>query len=305
MEVAFGADRINPQWESSVVCLGTFDGVHLGHQQVIRAAVERARQREVPCVLVTFDRHPAAVLAPDRCPPSVQGLSQNLIQFAKLGVSAAAVLTFDQALAETKASAFYEHVLKHRLWADCIVVGHDFAFGYGREGTPEWLKARIETQVVPPFLLDGLRVSSSVIRNAVANGEMDVANRLLGRPFTLEGTVVAGQKLGRTLGYPTLNLAQMVPTVLPGDGVYAGKWGDSLAAISVGMRPAVGGQHRTVEAYLLDYQGPTLYATSGRLEFFTKLRDEENFASLEALTKQIALDVESVRAHFHAGTPRG
>jgi riboflavin kinase / FMN adenylyltransferase len=177
-------------------------------------------------------------------------------------------------------------------------VGHDFAFGKGREGTTEWLKPRIETEVVPPFEVDGHRVSSSLIRQAVADGNLVSASKWLGRNFSITGAVVSGQKLGRQLGYPTINIARSYDGVLPKDGIYAGlahtARGDFRAAISIGMRPTVEGDQRTLEAYLLDYPGQEIYGTSVDLEFHRRLRGEEKFDSLEALKHQIALDVSAV-----------
>lgn len=295
MEIAFGVDRIQPSWTRSVVCIGTFDGVHLGHQAVIEQAVRQAQVSEVPCVLVTFDRHPAAILAPERCPKAVQGLGANLKEFERLGVSTAVVLAFDEELAATSAENFFHHILLERLKATAAVVGHDFAFGHDRVGTPFWLSGRIETTVVPPFLMHGERVSSSGVRQAIERGDVQQANQWLGRNFALEGTVVSGQKLGRELGFPTLNLAQTSPTILPFDGVYAGRWGSYQAAISIGMRPAVKGTNRTIEAFLLDFAGPGLYGQSGRLEFTARLRDELPFPDLDALVVQMKRDVQTVR----------
>ena len=171
--------------------------------------------------------------------------------------------------------------------------------GNGREGTTEWLAARIPTDVIPPFERDGHRVSSSEIRGAVQDGDMAKATHLLGRPYALEGVIVGGQKLGRQLGYPTANLARSSNQALPADGIYAGWFeaapGRFRAAISVGTRPAVGGEGRTVEAYLLDYPGDSLYGLAVSLEFHQRLREELNFPSLEALKEQIAADVALVR----------
>jgi riboflavin kinase/FMN adenylyltransferase len=171
--------------------------------------------------------------------------------------------------------------------------------GNGREGTTEWLAARIPTKVVPPFEIEGGRVSSSNIRRAIQAGDVELAARLLGRPYALTGVIVGGQRLGRQLGYPTANMARSIDQALPADGIYAG-WFESptgryRAAASIGTRPAVGGGARTVESYLLDYPGDSLYGLSARLELVARLRDEANFESLEALKEQIARDVDETR----------
>lgn len=221
MQVHFGVGLLRAEWSRAVVCVGTFDGVHLGHRAVIGRAVEEARNAELPCALATFDRHPFAVLNPARCPKAIADLGENLREFERLGVAVAVVLPFDAALSRMSADVFLRDVLQGAMHASNLVVGHDFAMGNGREGTPEWLAARVPTTVVPPFEIEGHRVSSSAIRTAIAEGNVESAARLLGRPFELTGVVVGGQKLGRTLGYPTANLARSIDGVLPADGVYA------------------------------------------------------------------------------------
>ena len=295
MQVHFGVDMLEPEWSGAVLCIGTFDGVHLGHQAVIRRAVEVAASEGLPAVLLTFDRHPAHVLAPERCPKAVASLDENLTQFSRIGVQVALVLAFTRELSQTTADEFFQRVMVDHVRAKKIVVGHDFAFGKGRQGTPEWLAERIETEVVPPFMLEGSRVSSSAVRSEVAEGRVEHAGVLLGRPFAIAGVVVSGQRLGRELGYPTINLARSFDQVMPADGVYVGECetphGTYRAAVSIGMRPAVSGTHRTIEAYLLDYPGNDLYGKGVVLSLLRRLREERNFDSLDALKAQIALDV--------------
>jgi len=305
MQVHLGLGALHAEWPRAVACVGTFDGVHRGHQAVIGAAVAHAMEAELPCVLVTFDRHPSAVLAPTRTPQALAAPQENLARFAALGVSVALVLPFDAALSRMSAEQFLDDILRGAARATEVVVGHDFAMGNGREGTTEWLADRIPTTVVPAFEIEGVRVSSSLIRQAVARGDVARAAELFGRPYALSGVVVGGQRLGRQLGYPTANLARSTDQVLPADGVYAG-WFESSrgryrAAISVGTRPAVGGGDRTVEAYLLDYPGDSLYGLSAHLEFVHRLRSEENFPSLDALKEQMARDVEETRSLLQSG----
>lgn len=295
----FGADRIEPEWEGAVVCVGTFDGIHRGHAQVIRRAVELAAERETASVIVTFDRHPATILAPDRAPAPIYTLGQNLSRIAELGPSATVVLPFDKGMAECPAEAFFQSIIKHKLRAEAMVIGHDFAFGHNRVGTGEWLQKRIDCEIVSPILFHGLRVSSSHVRRAIGSGDIEAANLLLGAPFEVEGVVVRGQKRGRTIGYPTANIARIAPQITPPNGVYGGSMNVDgqtyAAAVAIGMRPTVGGEDRTIEAYLLDYPGTAIYGKAVRLQLEFRIRDELRFDSLEAMAVQIADDVEHVR----------
>ena len=294
MQVHFGLELLQPEWTECLACLGAFDGVHVGHREVLRHAVETANDKNIPSVLVTFDQNPAAILAPEKCPPYIASLRSNLCQFERAGVSVAVVLKFDLALSQTSAEDFFESILKKRIRANGFVVGHDFTFGKDRGGSAQWLAARSETTVVPPFLVDGERVSSSGIRGMISSGDIQAANRLLGRPFLIEGVVVAGQRLGRTLGFPTINIARSFNQVNLADGVYAGECetplGSFKAAISIGARPTVD-ESRTIEAYLLDYPGETLYGQSVALSVSQRLRGQVKFDSLEQLKSQMASDV--------------
>ncbi len=298
MQLHFGLERCAAQWPCAVGCVGTFDGVHMGHREVIQTAVLAARREGAPCVLVTFDRHPAALLAPDRCPPSLASLSTNLRCVREAGVDVAVVLAFDAALSTLSAREFLDQVLCGALKVGRMVVGHDFAFGRGREGTAAWLQERIPTEVVPPLEVGGQRVSSSAIRDAVARGDVEGASTLLGRAFAVEGVVVPGRRVGRTLGYPTVNLAPFGLQVQPADGVYAGlcdtPLGTFKAAVSIGLRPAVDGAQRTIEAFLLDYPGESLYGRSVVLQLVRRLRDYLAFETVEALVEQISRDVQRV-----------
>lgn len=299
MQVHFGIEMLEAEWPGAIACIGTFDGVHLGHQQVIGTAVAMAQEDERPCVLVTFDRHPAHVLAPDKCPKAIAALQTNLRQFERLGVATAVILPFDRSLSETSASDFFQTILRRKIRADAIVMGHDFAFGHNREGTAEWLGERIAATVVPAFQIGGRRVSSSEIRRDIQSGRVEVAARLLGRPFEIPGVVVAGKRLGRQLGYPTANLARSFDQVLPALGIYAGemdtKFGTFAAATSIGVRPTIGPGDVTIEAYLLGYPGDSLYGLPVSLRLLHRVRDEQAFESLEALKAQIAEDVEKTR----------
>lgn len=299
MIIISGHHNLAAGWPSAVLTIGTFDGMHLGHQAVVGEAIRQARAEALPCVGVTFDRHPASILRPESAPLPLATPAQNLAQMQKLGVSAAVVLHFDRDLSQVTAQEFFDTILKEKLKASKVVIGHDFAFGHGREGTTDWLKERIDTTVIEPFEMDGQRVSSTRIRTLVREGSVNDARRMLGRPYTLQGIVVHGQKLGRQLGYPTVNLALAAPAVMPADGIYAGtaSFGEEpfKAAISIGVRPTVDGTARTIEAYLLDFEGD-LYGRELDLRFNARLREEVKFDSLDELKAQMHRDVESVRA---------
>jgi riboflavin kinase/FMN adenylyltransferase len=300
MQVHFGLGTVRAEWSRAVVCIGTFDGVHLGHQAVISCARETAERDELPLVLVTFDRNPAAVLTPDRRPLAINGLAANLRHFEALGVAVVVVLAFSPDLSRMTAEHFLDEILLDGLRASCVVVGHDFALGQGREGDIIWLSERIETVAVPPFELDGLRVSSTAVRISLAEGRLEEANLLLGRPFCIEGVVVGGQRLGRQLGYPTANIARSSELVLPPYGVYATRVrtrsGTYFGAASIGLRPTVDGKGRTIEVYLLDYPGHSLYGPPVAMDVYHRLRPELKFTDLEALKAQMALDVLETRS---------
>ena len=296
----FGLHNLNPEWEASVVCIGTFDGVHRGHQQVISSAVKAARSMELPCTVVTFDRHPLATVRPADAPTAISTLSQRLKWIEDIGVTACVVLPFDREFSEISAESFLNDVMVEKLRTSLLFVGHDFACGKNREASAEWLAQRLKTEIVPPFQEEGRRISSSEIRSLIEAGDVKSAAGLLGRNYELAGTVISGQKLGRKLGFPTVNLALTEPVLKPADGVYSGycetQYGTFKAAISIGTRPAVNGESRTVEAYLLDYPGHSLYGDAFGLSFGQRLREERDFESLEALTEQIEKDVVAVRA---------
>lgn len=303
MQIHFGVELLQAEWPEAVVCIGTFDGVHQGHRAVILTAAKVAAEKELPLIVLTFDRHPAKVLNPGKAPQAVAPLSVNLREFEKLGVGLVVILPFNAWLSRMSAEDFLQQILRTKLRAGALVVGHDFALGNGREGTTEWLAERIATTVVEPFLVDGERVSSSVVRSSVQSGEVALAGKYLGRPFELHGFVVGGQKLGRTLGFPTANIARSMDQVLPTDGVYAATFecskGCFKAALAIGTRPAVGGGPRSIEAFLLDYPGDSLYGEHVVLRISHFIRPELNFPSLDALVEQMHKDVEDIRKCLH------
>jgi riboflavin kinase/FMN adenylyltransferase len=304
MQVHFGLGRLEAEWTGAVTCIGTFDGFHLGHRAVANRAIQLARARALPAILVTFDRHPASVLNPARVPPYLLSLEQSLNCAKDLGFDVVIILAFDAALSRMSADEFLHQILVRSLSAKLVVVGHDFAMGNGREGTASWLADRIQTEIVEAIEHDHERISSTRIRKMIQRGEIEAANNLLGRPFRIDGVVVRGQALGRTLGFPTINLARSMSQVLPMDGVYAARAqtveGVYNAALAIGLRPAVDGQSRTIEAFLIDYPGTEIYGTSVGMDILSFVREEQDFPDLAALTMAMRADVEEIR-HRLAG----
>lgn len=298
-----------PRWGKAAVAIGNFDGVHLGHRELLRRARAWAGEHGGTSVAVTFDPHPLAVLAPDRPPALLTTVARRLELFADAGIEVAVVLPFSRELAAMEPEAFVEEVLRQRLAAVHVVVGYDFGYGKARAGTPASLvahggRAGFGVEVVAPIAVEGTAASSSAIRQALRRGEVRAAGRWLGRPFEIDGVVGHGHKRGRQLGFPTANVCPELPLLL-GSGIYAcrlraaeadGALGPALPAVaSLGTNPTfTGTDERTLEVYVLDFAGD-LYDRRVRVELVDKLRDEARFASVEALVAQIARDVEDAR----------
>jgi riboflavin kinase/FMN adenylyltransferase len=279
------------------VAVGTFDGVHLGHREVIAGAD----------TVLTFEPHPMAVVQPGAAPRILTDAARKAQLVASLGVEELVVIPFDRAFAARSAQQFLDEVLVGALGAVHVSVGENFRFGHKAQGDVELLRAdgRFQTRVERLLEVDGEVVSSSHIRGLVLGGAVDYAGQLLGDPFTLAGTVVHGDERGRELGYPTANLVPDPAYVTPGHGVYAARavtqdGATHAAAVSIGVRPTfVTGRGELLEAYLLDFDGD-LYDSRLELSFLKRLRGEKRFESVEALIDQMALDVDATRAiHAH------
>jgi riboflavin kinase / FMN adenylyltransferase len=293
------------EWEvgaDTAVTIGVFDGVHIGHRRVIADLVALARSAGLDAGILTFDPHPLSILAPDRAPLMLTSIDQRVDQFRQLGVRITGVLNFPD-IRQMPADEFCEAVIHRALRARHVVVGADFRFGRDRGGDVDLLATEGErldfvVSVVDMFGdLDGV-VSSTRIRQLIGDGMVEEAAALLGRPYELAGRVVEGDKRGRTIGFPTANIAVPPDRQIPGRGVYAG-WatsGDGTfpAAINVGSRPTFDGLGTTIEAHLLDYSGD-LYGEFLALSFNVRLREEVRFDGVEALTEQIRTDVGRVR----------
>jgi len=273
------------------LAVGEFDGVHIGHREVIGGADS----------VLTFEPHPRAVVAPDSAPKLLTPLAVKADLIAGLGVEELIVIPFDGSFSAQTAQEFIDHVLLERLGARAVSVGENFRFGNRAKGDTELLRAQdaFETRVARMVELDGEIVSSTHVRGLVTAGEVDVAARFLGAPFQMRGTVVHGDKRGRTLGYPTANLVPDSTLVVPGHGVYAciAEVGGTrhMAAVNVGVRPTFHtGRGLLVEAYLLDFEGD-LYGQELRLDFLRRLRGERRFETAEALVEQMHVDAQDAR----------
>lgn len=306
MQVVRSIRRFNGLTKGCVLTIGNFDGLHLGHQAIIETLGERARALDLPTALMTFEPMPRALFTPDDPPLRLSSLREKMEDARTLGVDIFVRARFDQAFAHMSPATFLEELIEQRLNARAILVGEDFRFGYKRSGDIDTLsrfaEARdIEIIPLPDIQLDGARVSSTRVRRALSAGGPGEAARLLGRPYRVTACVVEGQKLGRTLGFPTANLRLRRPAALR-YGVYA-VWvrlpsGEYKAgAASFGVRPTVDGKEPLLEIFLLDFDGD-LYGQRLDVFFAGFVRDEERYDSLDALVAQMNTDVADVRTRL-------
>ena len=302
MRIVRGLPPVPPEPPPSAVALGVFDGVHLGHRAILGLAVSQAGSGDMRSVACTFDPHPMEILQPERAPLSITTLEERLALIQDCGLDAAVVLPFTRELAAMEPEAFVKDVLVTRLGARDVVVGFNHRFGRGARGDAALLRSLGErlgfrTHVADPLLVDGVAVSSTEIRGALQRGDLSVASRLLGRPYTLSGTIGHGAGRGRTLGFPTANVVPSRP-VLVAPGVYActaevaGR--KERAVVNVGVRPTFGETALAVEAYLLDFSGD-IYGQTMTLTFASRIREERRFPSVDALRAQIEADAAEAR----------
>lgn len=296
--------------QDTVVAIGVFDGVHRGHQEILKQTVREARSQGLTPVALTFDIHPTELFAPHQSPPYIASLSQRvqLMEDYGGGMEAVAVVRFDRDFAGLSPEAFVADVLEGALGARHVLVGADFCYGARRSGSVTTLlrdgaRNGFAVTVVPPILIGGERVSSTQIRGLVTGGDLPAALHLLGHPFVVQGVVGHGKRLGWTLGYPTVNLMPTQPgQLLPGSGIYAAyaRLADGRtvrAAVSVGINPTTdtdGG--RKIEAFLMDGFAEDVYDQPLSLDFREKVRDEQKFDGLEALVAQMDRDVAEIAA---------
>jgi riboflavin kinase/FMN adenylyltransferase len=298
------------------VAVGNFDGVHLGHQALVSAAVEAARRVGGLASALTFEPHPSRILSPGRAPSCLMSLEQKAGALASAGAERLFVLRFDLGLAHQSPEQFAEVVLGGMLRAREVIVGRHFRFGRDRAGNLERLEVlghRLGFGVrgIAAVLDEGLPISSTRIREALSRGGVEAARSMLGRPYAIEGKVVTGARRGREIGIPTANV-EPVSELLPARGVYAGVVGEvgqpaalAHAVVNVGHRPTFeAGEATVVEAHLLDFEAD-LYGRSLWVEFHRHLREEQRFESAEALRRQILQDVVQARAQAGSGTAGG
>ena len=305
MDVVRGIDALPLSDGPSAVTIGFFDGVHLGHQQVIRRTVEAAKERGARSVAVTFDRHPREILTPGEEPRLLTTVERKAELITTCGIDVLVVLEFTQRFSEVSAEDFVRDVLVGGLHAVHARVGADFRFGHRAAGTVATLREVGEplgmtADEVELFSIDGRVVSSSSIRAALGAGDLAWPRTALGRRFAVDGEVVAGAGRGKDLGYPTANLRTWPRLLLPGQGIYAGVaqlegGGRHVAAIDAGTNPTFGTEPLHVEAFLLDFPDEELRGDTLTVEFWERLRDEIKFDSVEDLVAAIADDVERTR----------
>ena len=303
-------EDLEDDYPSPAVAVGTFDGVHLGHREILGRVVRWARQKGGTAVVFTFARHPLEVVNPSKAPPLITPLSIKKDIIAALGVDLMIAATFTPRLAATLPRDFVKTDLVDRLRARFICVGYDFAFGNARAGSPEMLRRLGEEHqfgldVVSAMTVDGQVVSSTLIRGLLAAGNLRQAARYLGRPYAIRGHVERGAERGKGLGYPTANLPATADLLIP-DGVYGGqawlKQGLYKALVNVGRAPTFGGETRRVEVHLLEAE-EELYGETLTLFFLERLRDERRFENPSLLRQQIDSDKRQADAGFAAFPP--
>ena len=305
MKVWNGLDDLAEERPAVVASIGNYDGVHVGHQAILESAVANAGQRGLVAALITFDPHPLTVVAPDRRPELVQTRRQKLRCLERTGIDEVLIVPFDAALARLEAEAFFDDYLLPRYPLAAVHVGQNFRFGKARRGDVDLLaaiggRAGFDVECVQAVEVDGRTVSSSAVREALREGDVALAERLLGRPFALTGLVARGEARGRELGFPTANL-EPDNMFLPRSGVYLSHVralaGRHAAMTNVGLRPTFGGERVSVEAHLLDFD-QDLYGQRIEVLFLERLRDEQRFDSPQELADQLARDRAATESYF-------
>ena len=290
----------------TVLTLGVFDGLHLGHQLIMRTVVERAHAIGAVPTVITFEPHPRALLHPESAPPHLQTFDQKIEALGVLGIEQTIVIHFDKSFAQIRAEDFLRAVIADRLHAKEVYLGCGFAFGHGREGNIDLLRTVSKSlgffaDEVPELRLRGRRVSSSRVRELLQQGKVNIARRMLGRPYGVEGRVVRGAERGATLGFPTAHLHPQ-NRVIPRHGVYVtatlieGQWRRSVT--NIGTRPTFGSDNESsVETFVMDWSGD-LYGDVVRVRFLHRLREEKKFSSIDELKSQIERDVGRAHNYF-------
>jgi riboflavin kinase/FMN adenylyltransferase len=308
MELIRGLHNLRPRHFGCVATVGNFDGVHLGHRAVLARLFEKSRSHGVPSLVMVFEPTPQEFFGRDKAPARLTRFREKYEALATAGVSRMLCVRFDKPYSQVTAESFVSELLVGDLGIRYLVVGDDFRFGHARRGDFAMLchygkRDGFEVESTPTFEIDGERVSSSRIRRLLVAGEIAAANRLLGRPYRMSGRIVSGRRLGRELGYPTANI-RPGRAVLALRGVFAVRVeGENLASrdavASVGTRPTIDGDTALLEVHVFNFEGD-LYGQHVHVDFFAKLRDEERFESLEALTAQMGRDADKARRILEA-----
>ncbi|NNE65059.1 MAG: bifunctional riboflavin kinase/FAD synthetase [Pyrinomonadaceae bacterium] len=305
MQIFHGTENANIKGPT-VLTLGVFDGLHLGHQEIMKKVAERATEIDAVPTAITFDPHPRAVLHPENAPPLLQTLDQRLANFEVLGIRQAIVIRFDKEFAAQDAEEFLSEIIHERLEAKEVYLGHGFAFGKNRAGNIDLLRSKskklgFHADEVGEVRLRGKRISSSRIRELLRDGKVNLARRMLGRPYGIEGAIVRGERRGHTIGFPTANLKPQ-NRVVPRYGVYAtatlidGEWRKGVT--NIGVRPTFEKDtDPSVETFVFDFEGD-LYGKVLRVRFLHRIRDERKFEGIDQLKEQIDRDVASAKRYF-------
>ncbi|MBK6750957.1 MAG: bifunctional riboflavin kinase/FAD synthetase [Acidobacteria bacterium] len=306
MKIFHGTENANIA-RPTVLTLGVFDGLHIGHQRIMETVVVQAKAAGAVPTAITFDPHPRAVLHPESAPPLLQTLDQRLSNFEVLGIEQAIVIPFTSEFSQQPAEKFLSEIIRDRLHAKEVYLGKGFAFGKGRGGNIDLLKKMsgelgFAADEVDEVQLRGIRVSSSAIRRLLAEGRVNLARRMLGRPYGVEGVIIRGNRRGHTIGFPTANLKPH-NRVIPRFGVYAtatlidGTWRKSVT--NIGVRPTFESEaDPSIETYVFDFDGD-LYGDVLRVRFLHRIRDEKKFNGIDQLKAQIELDSARARNYFH------
>ncbi|MCE5313672.1 MAG: bifunctional riboflavin kinase/FAD synthetase [Armatimonadota bacterium] len=297
----YGLENVDAADTECAVAIGVFDGVHWGHRAIFEQLLRIARERGLTSAALTFDRHPTEILSPTRAPQYISTLDQRIEMIESIGVDKVIVAEFNHELAGLSRDEFVNTILVNNLRARQVVVGSNFRFGKGREGDTRYLievasKVGIGVSIVPSVIVDGGPASSTRIRALISRGDVAEAAKLLGRRFALRGTVVRGQQIGRTLGFPTANLHVSPRQVIPARGVYVVESVIGATTYSglcnIGNRPTFVGLQDTIEVHYSDFEGD-VYGATLDVVFCRRLRDEMAFESPEKLVEQIKRDLEN------------
>ena len=303
MKIIKDVSEITQEFRDSIVTIGNFDGVHLAHQNIFNKVVTEARNRNRKSIVITFDPHPKKVLHPERSPFFlITSLDEKLKYIGDTGIDAVVLIEFSLELAKVTAEEFVKNILWDKLHIKKIFIGHDYAFGRGKGGNEEYLKSLgdrlgFHVEVVDAIMVDDIIISSTKTRNAILDGNVKLAERLLGRFYNLGGTIVKGYQRGTGIGFPTANI-EPEKVLIPGRGVYAViveiEEERHPGVVNVGFNPTFANEKLSIEAHLIDFKG-NIYGKNLDISFVDRIRDEMKFENPESLTKQINKDVDGAR----------